>query len=372
MLRYTFQEIDLGAIKHNVRELGRFSGSSMRMAIVKADAYGHGAVETSKAAIEAGADWLGVATPEEAEELAFLGKPILILSPVFEEATLDSIKFGISLCVFTKEHMLMASKKAAECGKKAKLHIACDTGMGRIGIRSEAELEEVLLAADENIEIEGIFTHFSTADEADRSYTEQQIRRFRAFCDRAKALGFNPIVHAANSAAIMAFPEAHFDMVRMGVAMYGYFPASDFKAEGIELKTAMSVKSAISHIKEIEAGEAVSYGRHFVAGRKSIIATVPIGYADGYMRANSNKAEVLVSGKRAKVCGNVCMDQIMLDITDIPNVKIGDEVVLMGKQGEESISAEELADNAGTISYEILTSFKGRMPRVYEYDEYGR
>ncbi|MBE5759846.1 MAG: alanine racemase [Clostridiales bacterium] len=367
MLRHTFQEIDLEGLKHNVRELGRFAKGKLRMAIVKADAYGHGAKECATAAIEAGADWLGVATPEEAEDLVFLGKPILILSPVGKEATKDSVRLGISLCAFTKDHIKTASEMAKKAGKKAKLHIKCDTGMGRIGIRSEQELMEVLACADENVEIEGIFTHFSTADEADLRYTEKQLEAFRRYIAIVNRMGFHPIVHAANSAAILGLPDAHFDMVRMGVAMYGYFPAADFDKKDADLRPVMSVKSCISHIKEVDIGESISYGRHFIAKRKSLIATVPIGYADGYMRANSNKAFVLAKGKRVPVCGNVCMDQIMLDITDVPDLSIGDEVVLMGRQGSECITADELAAYAGTISYEILTSFKGRMPRIYEH-----
>jgi alanine racemase len=365
MLRHTYQKIDLGAVRHNIEELGRFAPGKMRMAIVKADAYGHGALETAKTAIKAGADWLGVATPEEAEELAGLKKPILILSPIGEEATKDAVDLGISMCVFTDEQIETVKKAVKATGKKAKIHIKCDTGMGRIGIRSEDELNGILDRIDEDIILEGMFTHFATADEPDLSYAEKQLGQFRKYVAAVKSRGFSPIVHAANSAAIFSLDCSDFDMVRMGIAMYGYLPCPGFDAKGADLRPAMSVVSSISHIKKVSVGDSISYGRHFTAERESIIATVPIGYADGYMRANSNKACAIVNGIRVPVCGNVCMDQIMLDITDAGKAEIGDEVVLMGTQGDTVVSADELAGYAGTISYEILTSFKGRMPRVY-------
>jgi len=370
LYRDTYALINLGNIKHNVRELSKNLGDDTKiMAVVKANAYGHGAVRTAKAALSAGASWLGVATPEEALELRDAGimEPVLVLGVVSRKGYEVLIRHGVSICVCCPEAVTEAAKAAQPLGKQAKLHVKVDSGMGRIGIRSTKELEQMLelFRREGSVLFEGLFTHFATADETDKTYSYEQLKRFAQFRDAAINAGFHPIVHAANSAAATEIPEAGFDMVRQGITLYGCYPSDQVDASKMNLKQAMSIVAQIVYIKTIHEGDSVSYGRRFTADSDRRIATLAIGYADGYKRAFTNKAQVLVRGKRANVVGTVCMDQIMIDVTDVPEAVVGDPVTLMGYQEDGFISADELAGIAGTISYEILTSVSERIVRVY-------
>ena len=370
MYRNTYALIDLGNIKHNVRELRKNLGNKVRiMAVVKANAYGHGAILTAQAALEAGATWLGVATPEEALELrkAHITAPILVLGIVSNNSYEVLIRNDVSICVCCPEAVEEAAKAARFLENPARLHVKVDSGMGRIGIRSIGELTQIMerFPANNNVLFEGLFTHFATADEMDKTYTYQQLKRFTQFRDAAIKAGFKPVVHAANSAAATEIPEAGFDMVRQGITLYGCYPSNEVDKSKMALKQAMSIVAQIVYIKTVHQGDSVSYGRKFTADSDRRIATLAIGYADGYKRAFTNKAEVLVHGKRANVVGTVCMDQIMIDVTDISEANVGEQVVLLGYQEGGFISADELAGIAGTINYEILTSVSERIVRVY-------
>jgi len=361
MLRETYAEIDLANIKSNIRLLKAAAGTDV-MAVVKADAYGHGMVEVSRAARDEGVRAFAVATPDEAVELrrAIPDAMILVLSPAWGSALAPLIEADISVCACDAEGLREIAAMANALGKKARVHVKTDTGMGRVGLRTEAELGEVLgvFKTEEKLVFEGIFTHFATADEKDLTFAREQLEKFKGFCALAEKEGFEPLRHASNSAAILVLGDAHFDICRMGISMYGYPPSGDVEAE--ELKPAMRLVSHISYIKTIPAGASVSYGRQFTANRETVVATVPIGYADGYNRRLSGKAKGLLNGKVLPQIGRVCMDQIMFDATGA-EVHRGDEIVLMW----DGFDADDMAAIAGTISYEILTSVTKRVPRKY-------
>lgn len=366
MLRKTYAEINLSNISHNISELKRAAGTNV-MAVVKADAYGHGMFAVAQRSLQEGVNWFAVATPDEAIALREIGGvKILLLSPALPCTYETLVDAQISICVTRPEEVGALAECAAKLGKNALTHLKLDTGMGRVGLRTVQELDAIIGAfrAHPNVIMEGLFTHFAAADEADPAYTNKQSEKFSFFSEKIKSAGFSPLLHTSNSAATIRFPELHLDLCRMGISMYGYFPSHEVDWKGVSLKPAMSLISYVSHLKYIEPGESVSYGCKFTAEKRTKIATVPIGYADGYKRALSCQASALVNGKLAKLVGRVCMDQIMLDTTDIP-VSVGDEVVLMGTRGDTSITADDLATLALTISYEILTSITARIPRVY-------
>lgn len=363
MLRETYARIDLGKIAHNIRALKQAAGTDV-MAVIKADAYGHGMRRVAETALREGVQWLAVATPEEALELKETAgeRHILILSPVLDRAIEPLVAKGISLCVCDAEQLAHIAQTAERLGKQAKLHIKTDTGMGRVGIRTREEMAALLALFRErkSLILEGIFTHFASADEADKSFTYEQGRRFAEFCAMAEEAGFSPVRHAANSAAIIDLPELHFDLCRMGISLYGYPPSDDVDASALGLQPAMELWSYVSYRKTIHAGDTVSYGRLFRAERDTEIATVPIGYADGYRRSLTGKAWAYFNGKKAILAGRVCMDQIMFDVTGL-DVKPGDRVLLMGRD----MDADQMGRLVGTISYEILTGISPRVPRVY-------
>lgn len=361
-LRPTFAEIDLGALSANICAL-RVRSKSPLMAVVKADAYGHGVFAVVERARALGVNWFGVATADEALAIRELAPNILVLSPVTEQAMHILTEQHISFCVSTPEQIVAAASAAKKVGIAAKLHLKLDTGMGRVGIATQSELTRAIELLGAPLELEGVYTHFATADDADPEFSKLQAERFLRAVSKIKKSGFSPIIHAANSAAIAAYSEFHFDLTRAGISLYGV-TANEF-SEPLPLRQVMSLKSQITQVKEIEVGQSVSYGRTFFAENPTKIATVCIGYADGYMRANSNKSCALVHGARVPVVGRVCMDQIMLDVTEIEDVRAGDEVVLLGYQGGEFIGAEEIAKNCGTISYEVFTSVSARVPRGY-------
>ena len=366
--RPTWAEISLGAIEYNYRQVKRFVGKDTNiMVVVKANAYGHGIVEVSKVLEKLSVNYLGVATTDEAIRLREHGikTPILGLGSVLPDEARVLVENNITLTLCNEE-LLPAIKEATADGVKAKVHIKIDTGMGRIGVWHEDALNFIKnLTQEKNIIIEGIYTHFSSAGRDD-FFTNYQIDAFEKLL--AKLEGFDiriPLRHAANSIATIDFKRSHMNLVRPGLVIYGMYPKYTFP-KLIKLKPAMSLKTKISYIKETPPGRSISYGRTYVTQKHTRIATLPIGYADGYMRNLSNRAEVLVRGKRAPVVGKVTMDQTMIDIGHLRGVRVGDEVVLVGRQGREEIRMEKLARLAGTIAYESVSLISNRVPRVYK------
>lgn len=368
--RPAWAEINLDNLANNMKEIKKISKSRDIIAVVKADAYGHGAVDAAPVFLENGATRLAVAVISEAVELRESGIkcPIMILGFTSPYSIDELLKYDIEQTVYSYEYACEISKKAAMQNKTAKIHIALDTGMGRIGFMpQDKSLDEVYkISKLPNIIIEGLFSHFSTSDEKDKSYTHAQIKKFNWFYDELLKRGIKiNIRHIANSAAIIDMPEVHFDAVRPGIILYGYYPSKDVSKDKINLKPAMSLKANIIHIKKVKSGEYIGYGRKFKTSRESLIATLPIGYADGYTRLLFNKAKVIINGKFAPVVGRICMDQCMVDITEVGNVKIGDEVIIMGSDGSLKFDADNIADLLGTISYEVTCMVSKRIPRVY-------
>ncbi len=337
------------------------------MAVVKADAYGHGAVRVSRAALKGEADCLGVALPEEGAELRESGidSPIHVLSEPFPESISLLLEYDLIPTVYSRNFLIQLSQEAQKEDRKARVHLKVDTGMNRVGVNfkeAPSFIEEVLKTP--HVALEGIFTHFASADDPSSNFTQIQIERFKGVIKRVKKIKKDIIFHAANSAAVILFPSSHFDMVRVGISIYGLHPSPATHGK-ISLIPALSWKAKIAYLKEVNRGEGISYGHTFYTEKKSLIATLPLGYADGFNRKLSNRAHVLVKGKRCRVVGTVCMDQFMVDVTDVNRVKEGDEVVIIGKQGEEEITATEVASWLETINYEVVCSISRRVPRVY-------
>ncbi len=364
--RWVWAEIDLGAIAHNFREIRKcIHGGAKLCAVVKANAYGHGAIAVAQKAVEAGADYLAVATLPEALELRAAGflTPILILGLVPPEAAGEIVANDITQAVCCRELAEALSEAAVKQHKTARMHLKVDTGMGRIGVRpEEAGRFARMLKELPNLETEGVFSHFSQADSRDKSYVKVQLEAFETALGNMAAEGIRPAIrHIAESAAILEIPEAHYDMVRAGIIEYGLWP-SDEVTHPVELRQAMRLCARIAYIKTIQPGESVSYGGEFIAERESRIATLPLGYADGYIRAYGGKAFVEIRGKRAPLAGRVCMDQVMVDVTDIPEAEAGDEVTLFGSP---TLTTDEAAGWLHTINYEVTCMVSGRVPRIY-------
>lgn len=380
--RRTWAEIDLDKIAHNARVIRDFTAPGAElMAVVKADAYGHGALQIARTVLQSGFTRIAVSMLDEAAELRNAGiqAPILVLSDNEPDCSAEIIKNNIAQVVFSYEMAERLSEAACAAGGKAKIHIKVDTGMGRIGFTPEEAPEETdRIHKLPGIEIEGIFTHFAVADEyteeAD-AYTEKQFQVFQRTCERIEKEKHIhiPLRHAANSAAILRFPHMHLDAVRAGIILYGLFPSEASKKSGASLRPAMTLKSMISHVKTVPADTCISYGCTFRTQRPSVIATVPAGYADGYMRVLGNHAAVYIenTGLRAPIVGRVCMDQFMIDITDagpLGAVTAGDTVVLFGADCDKMPSTDEIASIAGTINYEMTCAISRRVPRVYLQD----
>lgn len=366
--RPTYAEIDLSAIRDNIRAIRARVGSKVKiMPAVKANGYGHGAVEVSRAVLEAGADALCVATPEEAIELREAGfeAPILILGCSTVDAVEEIARGNISSNVCDLDYARALSDAAIRQGKRASVHLKVDTGMGRIGVRPEDATDIMLaLQALPGLAIDGVFTHFPSADEADRTYTTAQIGLFRKTVDGLKRKGLSvAIAHASNSGGVLAYPEADFDAVRPGIMIYGSYPSLEV-VRSIRIREAMTLRTRIAFLKEADAGTGISYGRTHILKSRAKVATLPIGYGDGYSRRLSNNGEAAVRGVRVPVIGRVCMDQICIDVTEVPEVALGDEVILYGG-GYDYLSANEIGRRAGTISYEIYCALSPRVPRVY-------
>ena len=375
-------EIDLKAIAHNVAELRRITQlESKLMAVVKSNGYGHGAVEVAECALQNGADTLGVARIEEGIQIREAGirAPILIFGYTLPERAADLLKYELTPCVYTVAAARKFSETAASLEKKIKAHLKVDTGMGRLGqlannfkadnstaINADDIEEALAIAGLNSLELEGIFTHFATADSSDKSYAEKQLHLFINYLRRLQQAGVNPpVTHAANSAALIDMPQSHLDMVRPGIAIYGLYPSDEVRKKKANLKPAMALKTRIIHLKKVPAGFKVSYGITHETRKPTTIATVPVGYADGLSRGLSSRGQMLVHGQRVPIIGRVCMDLTMLDVGSIENVQMGDEVVIFGQQGNETLTVDEMAAMLKTINYEIVSTMTARVPRVY-------
>lgn len=374
MQRPVWAEINLKNLEHNYNEVKRLVGKSVQvMATVKANAYGHGAIKAAQTLDKAGADRFSVAIMNEAVQLREGGikKPIMILGWTPEEDYPRALDNDIILTIYSLEEAEALSRICMRNGKKGWVHLKIDTGMGRIGFQADEKGKLLIKKVIEmpGLYVEGIFTHFAKADEKDKAYTKIQLARFRDFIagiEQETGYSFT-IKHAANSAAIIDHPEAYFDLVRPGIILYGLEPSDEVMLERIELKPVLSLKAKVSHVKDVGKGFSVSYGGHFVTEKDTVIATLPIGYADGYTRLLSGKAHVLYDDLRLPVVGSICMDQLMVNATGVKDkIKQGDIVTLIGNNGENFLTADELADILGTINYEITCMVSARVPRHYQ------
>lgn len=365
-LRPVWAEVNLQTLRENYIKLQAYTQSEM-MPIVKADAYGHGVIPVVKTLIACGARRFGVAILEEALELkkVYPEVSVMIIGATDAAESDTLVREGIIPAIFQLSQAQALSEAAVKQNRTAKLHLKIDTGMNRIGFR-ETDLATIFKIAElPNLDIEGIFTHFAASDQNDLSFAREQLKLFQCIYDKLKSAGLKiPIRHTANSAAILQFPESHFELVRPGIVLYGLPPSAQIGGN-VGLEPVLSWKAKISHIKTINTGETVSYGRTFQAAYPTSVATVPVGYADGLRRSLSNHGEMLIHGKRSMMIGRVCMDQTMLEVTKINNVNVGDVVTILGKDGYEQITATEMATWLGTINYEVTCGIAKRVPRVY-------
>ncbi|MEG0547112.1 MAG: alanine racemase [Oscillospiraceae bacterium] len=366
-----YAEINLDRICENIKNVMQKIGNSTKvMAVVKSDAYGHGAVMVSKALAEIGVSYFAVATSAEAIELRENGidKPILILGYVFSQDFKEMISQNISLTVFEYESAMLISKKAKELGKIATIHIKIDTGMGRIGfLPTDESIEEIeKISQLENLKIEGIFTHFANADEKDKTSCNGQIKQFLDFIKKLESENIKfELKHMCNSAAVIDFDDGFLDIVRSGIMTYGLYPSDEVDRSKLLLKPAMQIKSHIAFVKSVPKDFSVSYGSTFITDKKMKIATIPVGYGDGYSRGLSNKGKVIIKGEFANIIGRVCMDQFMVDVTNIKDVKQGDEAIIMGSDGKKTITAEEISSQYDSFNYEFCCDINKRVPRIY-------
>ena len=367
--RPTYVEIDLAALQHNFRQARHQAGDGCALlAVVKADAYGHGADRVAPALQQAGADLFGVAMVEEGVELrrVRVSRPILVLGGVYPGQETELLAHELVPVIFEMETARRLNALALADGRRLSYHLKLDSGMGRLGFRAE-ELPATLTALAElpGLVMDGLISHLAVADDPTHPFTAEQAGLFREALSLVRAAGFTPrYIHLSNSAALFSqqFPECN--LVRPGIVLYGGLPAPDF-AERLDLRPVMSFRTAVAQLKEVPAGTGVSYGHRFVAGRSTRLAAIPVGYADGYSRHLSNVGEVLIRGRRARVAGTVCMDWTLIDVTDIPQVQVGDEVTLLGSDNGQSITAEEWAQRIDTINYEVFCQVSKRVPRFY-------
>jgi len=377
-------EIDLSAIAHNCREVRRSIPQKSRfMAVVKANAYGHGAAVVARTALANGADSLAVARIDEALALRRAGitAPILVFGPIPVSRLPEAVEWDLILTIHDIHAAKEASRLAQFLGLTLKAHLKVDTGMGRLGLvavpeasrgRSfapQAAEDAATICRLPHLDIQGVYTHFAQADSADKAYTESQLACFLAFLNHLEIQGIRfPLRHAANSAAVIDVPAAHLDLVRPGLMLYGIYPSPEVDHQSIRLKPAMSLKCRITQIKDVAPGFKISYGSTFQTIQPTRIATVPVGYADGYSRTLSSRAEMLVRGKRAPVVGRICMDQTMLDVGHVEGASVGDGVLIFGGQSPTGIPVEEIAEACSTIPYETVASLAARVPRVYSHE----
>ena len=370
LLHPMWAEINLDNFIYNIEQIKKRAKNSEIIAIVKANAYGHGAIEIAQTLVECGMKRLAVANIVEGIELRDnnINIPIMILG-ISEEYTIDSIlKYNFEPTVSTVDFAKKLNEKAKILNKIINIHIAIDSGMCRIGFRNNKnsilEIDEI--SKLDNLYIESIFTHFSTADSKDKGYSLKQISIYKEMLASLEKIGVNiPKKNLSNSAAIIDLEEAHFDSVRPGIIQYGYYPSNEVDKETLDLKPVLSWKSRIVYLKEVEENQYIGYSQNFKTTKKTKIATIPVGYADGYSRGLSNKGKVIINGTLAPILGNVCMDQIMVDVSEVKNVTTGDEVILLGSDGDVKFDAEDMANALNTISYEVLCLIGRRTPRIY-------
>jgi len=363
--RATKAIIDLNAISYNIAEIRKKIGRKRSlMAVVKADGYGHGAVEVSQAALRSGADWLGVALPEEGQQLreARIEVPILVAGLIQPEEAYKIVKFRLAQAVASVDLLEALDYEGGKASTPVNVHVKVDTGMGRIGIKPEDAVSFVRkVNTFKNLNLEGVFSHLSSADEKDKAFSEHQLQLFEHVINELRAAGINvPKKHIANSAAVLDLPQSYYDMVRPGIMIYGLYP-SKAVSHSIELKPAMTFKTKVSAVKIATPGTPISYGRKFITKTSTTIATLPVGYADGYNRLLSNRGEVLIKGHRVPVIGTVCMDMCMVDASSVEDVQVGDETILFG----EGLHVDEIATKLGTINYEVVCAVSKRVPRIY-------
>lgn len=367
-MRPTVAEVDLSAIRHNVQKIREKVAPARVMAVVKADAYGHGAVPVAREALRAGASYLAVAMLEEALELRANGirAPILVFGGVFPGEAAEYLRHDLTATVYTQEAVAELQREAHRQAKRVRVHVKVDTGMGRLGVDWQKAADFISEIAElPELALEGVYTHFATSDERDKTFAEEQLRRFRNVLRALEERGVPGLLrHAANSGAILDLPDSYFDMVRPGVSLYGYYPSNE-TTESIPLQPAMTFKTRVLYVKEVPAGTPLSYGCTYITPRDTQIATLPVGYADGYNRLLSNQGEVLIRGRPYPVVGRVCMDLILVDLGPDSPVQPGDEVVLFGRQGDAEVSVRSLCDKLNTIPYEVTCWVSKRVPRVY-------
>ncbi len=357
--------IDLRAVSHNIAEIRKKIGNERGlMAMVKADGYGHGAVEVSQAALRSGADSLGVALPEEGQQLREAGieAPILVIGLIQPKEAYKVVKFRLSQAVASVELLEALDREAGKASTKVDVHVKVDTGMARIGLNPEDVVPFVRkVMGFKNLNLEGIFSHFSSADERDKTFSMGQLQLFEQVITNLRLAGIEkPKKHMANSAGVLDLPQSYYDMVRPGLMIYGLYPSREV-SRSIELRPAMTFKTKVSQVKVVPSGTPVSYGRTFVTRKKTTVATLPVGYGDGYNRLLSNRGEVLIKGRRAPIIGNICMDMCMVDASNVEDVQPGDEVILFG----EDLPVEEIATKIGTIVNEVVAAVNKRVPRIY-------
>lgn len=366
--RPTWVEINLDHLKNNIEEVRRVTDkNALVTAVVKADAYGHGALKVIDTLLENGADRLAVATLNEAIEIRskYEDVEILILGYTPEELIDEVIKNNLTQTVYDIEHVEILNEKAKALEKKVKAHIKIDTGMRRLGFHYEAYEKIRSVFEFDFIDFEGIYTHFAKADEKDKSFTIEQFNRFNRVINDLNKHGIEvPIKHVSNSAAIIDLPEFSYDMVRAGIMLYGVYPSDEVGRDNVNLKPVMTFKTRIAHVKYVDEGEGISYGLIYKAKRHMKVATLPVGYADGYSRMLTSKGDVLIKNSRRDIIGRICMDQMMIDLGK-SKAQVGDEVVLFGENEKAQLPVEELANHLGTINYEVLCMISRRVPRVY-------
>jgi alanine racemase len=369
--RPTWLEVDLGAIGGNTRLIKEMIGPRVEMlASLKADAYGHGALPVARVVLRNGASWLGVATVSEARPLreAGIAAPILVFGFIPPWQAREAVRLDLRATIYSLDLAQALAGAARDLGRVLPVHVKVDSGMGRLGLRAE-DVDGITafcaeLRALPGLTVEGVYTHLATADSADQTYARRQIERFERVLAALDARGLRPpIVHAANSAAALSLPEIRYDLVRPGIALYGLAPSAEVRLPP-GFRPALAFKTQVAQVKEVPAGEGISYGATYITTVPTRVATLPVGYADGFRRAPANWGEVLIHGQRAPLIGRVCMDQCMIDVTQIAGVRAGDEVVLIGRQGGADLTAEEVAARLGTIHYEVVAELLARVPRV--------
>ena len=370
ILRPAWAEIDLDAIAYNTRNIKQLIGHKDLIAVVKANCYGHGVIDIIPTLLENGVSRFAVAMISEALEIREnnITAPVMILgfTPLYLGEEL--INNDIEQTVYDLDYARELSKIALSLNKKAKIHIAMDTGMGRIGfLPNEKSIDDITeIYSLEGIDVVGIFTHFSTSDEKDKEYSHQQFTKMMSVIDELEKRGVDiPLKHVANSGAIIDLPNTYLDAVRAGIILYGYYPSDEVNKSNLALKPALTLKATITNVKTLEKDMYISYGRTFKTSDKTVVATIPVGYADGYIRKLGENGKVIIKDQFAPIIGRICMDQFMIDVTNIPDVKIGDEVILLGEKNNLKYNADDIAEKLGTINYEVTCMLKSRLPRVY-------